>query len=148
MLKTNELEWKLLLSGLWTYLLLNMLFRDVHEFFREGFLAQALRGIVNGNTVTEEALFFGGIALQIPLIMVVVPFLLPTLVNRWANAIAGSVILVGKLAFNTNPDMDDLLFALTGSLAILAILWLSWKGPRITLPTQIVCNGTTRNVKF
>lgn len=126
----NQQTWRLLLTSLWIYLLLNMLFRDVHEFFRSGFLQAALGGVVNGNVVTEQALFYGGIALQIPLLMIVLPQLLPVFANRCANAIAAVFMLAGTIAFNQHPDMDDLLFAATGTCALLAILWLIWQGPR------------------
>jgi len=63
-----QLEWRLMLSGLWLCFLLSLLFRDIREFFRDGFLDQALEGLVQGARVTETNLFYGAIALQVPLL--------------------------------------------------------------------------------
>lgn len=125
----EHLHWRFVLSGLWVYLLLNMLFRDMHELFRAGFLEQALNGIVDGNVVTEQNLLYGGIALQVPLGMVVLSRMLKTPANRWLNQIAATLMLVGIVAFNTNPDWDDMLFASMEAMALLGILVVAWRGP-------------------
>lgn len=136
MLPTNEplnieqLHWRLTLSGLWIYTLLNMLFRDMHELFRTGFLEQALDGVVDGNVVTEITLLYGGIALQIPLLMVPLCLTLQSRSNRWLNQIASTLMFAGVVAFNASPDLDDTLFALMEAMALTAIFVLTWREPR------------------
>ncbi len=130
----EQLQWQAVLSGLWVYFLLNILFRDLHELFRAGFLEQALAGMVNGVMVTEINLLYGGIALQIPLLGTVLSRLLNQLICRRMNLIASTCMFVAIVAFNTNPDMDDLLFAFMELLALLAIFGFAWRGPRQAQP--------------
>ena len=61
---------KALLSTLWIFVLLNMIFRDIHEFFRLGLLEEMMTGVVNGTQVTEEVMLIGAIMVEIPIVMV------------------------------------------------------------------------------
>ena len=47
-------DMKAKLSTLWIFVLLNIIFRDIHEFFRPGLLEEMMTGVVNGTQVTEE----------------------------------------------------------------------------------------------
>jgi len=130
-LKIEQLQWRLVLSGLWIYFFLNILFRDVHEFFRTGFLEQALAGVVNGNVVTEEVLLYSAIGLQIPLLMTVLSRLLSDSMNRWFNLLVSTFMFVGIVVFNRDPDLDDIVFVCVEALALVAIFGLAWRGPRV-----------------
>ena len=59
----NSAEFKAVLSALWIFFLLNMLFRDIHELFRPGLLEEMMTGIVNGTHITDQALLGASIAL-------------------------------------------------------------------------------------
>jgi len=129
---TDQTQWRVVLSGLWIFFLLNVLFRDVHEFFRNGFLEQALSGIVNGNIVTEENLTYAALALQVPLLMTVLSLLLASSMNRWFNLITSTLMFLSVVAFINNPDMDDIVFASVQGLALWAIFWFACKGTRFS----------------
>ncbi len=122
-------EMKALLSSLWIFFLLNMIFRDIHDLFRPGLLEEMMTGIVNGNPVTDGVLLVGGMVLEIPLAMVPLSQVLTYRVNRWANLIAGGITLAGVLG--TKPlDLDDVFFQAVGVLALGLIIWLAWQWPR------------------
>ncbi len=127
----EDMHWRNILSGLWIYFLLNILFRDVHEFLRTGYLEQVMSGTVNGNKITEEVLLYSGIALQIPLLMTVLSRILVDTVNRLSNILASVVMFVSIVAFTQNPDMDDIVFSVMEGLTLVAICYFSWRGPRI-----------------
>ena len=57
--KTIGTDIKAVLSTLWMFVLLNIIFRDIHDLFRPGFLEEMMTGSVNGTEVTEEALLLG-----------------------------------------------------------------------------------------
>lgn len=44
------------LSAAWVFVLLNVIFRDLHELFRPGMLAEMTTGTVNGVQMTEQTL--------------------------------------------------------------------------------------------
>lgn len=48
--KLSTLEMKTRLSTLWIFTLLNVIFRDIHEFVRPGFLEELMTGV----QVTEQ----------------------------------------------------------------------------------------------
>lgn len=92
-------------------------------------MEQALNGVVNGNTVTEENLLYGGLALQIPLLMTVVPRFSTDAMTRWSNIIGSTFMLFAIVTFTTNPDMDDILFTVMEASAPVAIASFAWRGP-------------------
>jgi hypothetical protein len=47
-----------------------MIFRDLHEFGRPGFLEEITTGIVNGVQITEELMLVGGVMAEVPISMV------------------------------------------------------------------------------
>ncbi len=130
-IEIEEIHWRNILTGLWVYFLLNILFRDVHEFLRTGYLEQVISGVVNGNKLTEEILLYSAIALQIPLLMSVLSRVMTTSINRWLNIMASIVMLVSIAVFNRNPDLDDIVFSVVEGLALLTICYIAWRGPLI-----------------
>jgi hypothetical protein len=120
---------KSVLSTAWIFVLLNVLFRDIHELFRAGMLEQMLSGTVNGVTVTDQDLLLAGVGLQIPLAMVLLPRLLPNRISRWANA-AGAVVTIAAFLIPTlvtsTPDPDNLLFAAVEFVGLLFIIVYAW----------------------
>lgn len=116
------------LSTLWIFVALNVLFRDIHEFFRPGLLAEITAGIVNGVQITDSVLLVAGISLQISLAMIPLSRFLAHRPNRWANVIAG-IITIGFIITNGPKDLDDLFFAGVEITALALIIWLAWKWP-------------------
>ncbi len=108
------------LSTLWIFVLLNVLFRDVHELFRPGFLQEIMAG-----TVSEELLLLAGVLLEIPIAMVVLSRVLRYRLNRWANVIAGVATIAFVLSNGAN-DLDDVFFLAVEIVALLAIVWYAW----------------------
>ena len=120
------LDMKTKLSTLWIFVLLNVIFRDIHELFRPGFLEEIMTGTVKGVQLTEELLLQGGIMLEILIVMVILSRLLEYGVNRWANIIVGAIAIVYIIANGVN-DLDDIFFATIEVVALLLIIWYAWK---------------------
>jgi hypothetical protein len=113
------------LSTLWIFVLFNLIFRDIHEFARPGFL----EGIM-ARQVSEELLLLGGIMIEIPIAMVLLSRLLKVRANRPANIIAGALMIVLVIVNNTAPDLDDIFFATIEVAAMSLIVWFAWKLPK------------------
>ena len=93
-----------MLSTLWIFVLLNTLFRDIHELFRSGMLEEMMTGTVNGVQVTEGFLLLGAIVVEIPIAMVLLSRVLKYRVNRWTNFIASILTIAIVLATHPSPS--------------------------------------------
>ncbi len=118
------LEKKALLSALWMFVLLNFIFRDLHEIVKADFLADALTGIYDGREVTEVMFLLGGIIVEVPIAMMLMVWLLPRRANRWANAVVAP--LFGLTLIGSPGDLDDYLHFGLMLVALAAIAWQAW----------------------
>ncbi len=123
-----EIDKKALLSTLWIFVLLNIIFRDLHEFFRAGMIEE----IITGTPVSEQVMLIGGIMMEIPILMVLLSRILNYRINRWANIIIGAVIIALIIGVG-QKDLDDIFFATIEVIALSAIIWLAvkWREPKI-----------------
>ena len=127
--KTIGMDIKALLSTLWIFVLFNMIFRDLHEFGRPGFLEEIMTGIVNGVQITEELMLLGGIMAEVPISMVLLSRVLKYRINRWANIFAGAITMAFVIN-NGVKDLDDIFFAAIEIVALALIIWCAWKWRR------------------
>ena len=115
-----------LYGALWTFVLLNMLFRDIHEALRPGFLEEVMTGAVNGTPLTEGLFLAAAITLQIPLLMVVLPHVLGERANRIANG-ASALLVAGLIVIADRNDLDDMAHAAFELAALAVIVALAWR---------------------
>ncbi|MDJ0592265.1 MAG: DUF6326 family protein [Pleurocapsa sp. MO_226.B13] len=124
--KTIGTDIKALLSTLWIFVLFNMIFRDLHEFGRPGFIEEIMTGIVNGVQITEELMLLGGIMAEVPISMVLLSRVLNYRINRWANIFAGT-ITIAMIINNGVKDLDDIFFTAIEVVALILIVWCAGK---------------------
>ena len=124
--KIIGMDVKALLSTLWIFVLFNMIFRDLHEFGRPGFLEEIMTGIVNGVQITEELMLLGGIMAEVPISMVLLSRVLNYRINRWANIFAGT-ITIAMIINNGVKDLDDIFFTAIEVVALILIVWCAGK---------------------
>lgn len=133
----NKIKPQTLLSTLWIFVLLNIIFRDLHQFVRSGFIEEIMTGTVNGIEITDELMLLGGFLAEIPILMVLLSRILDDSVNKWANIIAGLITLTVFATAVPSLDIDD---AFHMAIEVAAILWIfriAWK-----LPTHNNNNNT------
>ncbi len=114
----HALEKKALLSTAWIFVLINMLFRDIHEVFRPGMLEELL----TASAVGEGMMLVGGLMVELPIAMVLLSRLLPHAANRRLNVGAGLLMMVTVVGFNLAPDWDDVLFMAAELLGLALML--------------------------
>lgn len=131
--KLSTMERKATLSSLWIFVLLNMIFRDIHELVSPGLLEEMMTGIVNGTQVTDELLLLGGIMAEVGIVMVVLARVLKVRANRWANIIVGAISIILVVSNNTAPDLDDMFFAAIEVIALAVIIWYAWTWPKLEM---------------
>ena len=125
--KPAGIDIKVLLSTLWLFVLLNMIFRDIHEIPTPEFLEQAMAGVFNGTRVTDELLLFAGIVLELPIAMVLLSRILNYQLNRWLNISIAFIMIGAIISNNLAPDLDDAFFAVVELIALFCIAWQAWR---------------------
>ncbi|WP_117885298.1 DUF6326 family protein [Aureibaculum luteum] len=137
----NKIKPQTLLSTLWIFVLLNIIFRDLHQFVKSGFIEEIMTGTVNGIEITDELMLLGGFLAEIPILMVLLSRILSDNANKWANIIAG-IITLGVFATGISSlDIDDAFHMTIETAAILWIFRIAWK-----LPTHDNINNTESHV--
>lgn len=122
----NKIKPQTLLSTLWVFILLNIVFRDIHQLGSAGFLEELMKGTVNGIKLTDELALVGGILAEIPILMILLSRILSNKANKWANLIAG-VITLGVFATGLPyADIDDVFHFVFETVAILWIIRIAW----------------------
>ena len=108
------------LSSLWIFVLFNMLFRDIHEFARPGWIEELI-----SMEVAEGLLLASGIVLSLFISMIVLNRVLPSGAGRWAN-VTVSAVAIATMVANPPGDLDDIWFFAVEILALLAIIGIAW----------------------
>ena len=122
------MDMKAKLSTLWIFMLLNVIFADIHGLLKPGFLEEIMTGTVNGTQMTEGLLLLGAVMIEVPIAMVLLSRVLKYRVNRWVNIIAGAITIA--LVINNRPTApDEIFFATIEVVAMSLIVWYAWKWP-------------------
>ena len=94
----RRLDPHILLSALWLFILLNIIFRDIHQFVLASHIEMLLTGHYNGIEITEGLMLLGGFLVQVPIAMVLFSLLLTRRIGTWTRkpprSISPSVILM------------------------------------------------------
>jgi len=115
-----------LLSLLWLFVLLNMIFRDLHEMAKKSFIEKIL-----SSEIAEELLLAFAFVLEIPILMVVLSRVLNDKANKWTNILATLIIGFGVLSTLPSADMDDIFFLIMQCTALVVIFRTAWKLPTL-----------------
>lgn len=125
-LTMNDLDKRAKVSSLWVFVFLNMIFRDLHELGRPGFLEEVMSGVVGGVQVTDGLMLIGGIMIAVPLLIIPLTQFLNFKANRLANLFMGVLMIVNIIGTNMAPDLDNIFFAAIEIAALLLIIRLAW----------------------
>jgi hypothetical protein len=126
--KLITMDTKTTLSTLWIFVLLNVIFRDIHELFRQGLLEEMMTGTVNGVHLTEGTMLVAGIGMEIMIVMVILSRVLRYRTNRLVNMIIG--VISFPLIIGAGPqDLDDIFFTIIEFATLALIIWYAWKWP-------------------
>jgi hypothetical protein len=128
--RTGPLDPRPILSTLWIFVALNVAFRDIHEFFRSGVIDAIAAGEVNGTRLDDGLILLGGIAVEIPLLMIVLSRITTRPLNRHLNRIAAPLTML-IIATGGIRDIDDIFFAAVEGIALAVIVWTvqTWGEP-------------------
>jgi hypothetical protein len=113
-----------LLSTLWIFVLMNMIYADIIGMLRPGYLD--LLDSMSRQLAPGVVLVFA-ILLEVPILLILLSRILPRTANRAANLTAVPIsilyVIFGGL---DDPPLSYLLFASIEILAMLVIFYLAW----------------------
>ena len=119
---------RLKLFALWLFVILNIIFRDIHQMTLKSHLEMLLTGYFNGIKITESIMLFGAFVVNIPISMLLVSLFARHKINRLLNIIYGA--LFPLLIITTPPtDMDDVFHLIVelAALVTIVITSIKWK---------------------
>lgn len=131
-----------LLSALWVFFLMNIVFRDIHQFLSPGYMDWVIAGEMFGTKITDELMLFGGFAVEVIILMVILPHVLPRRALRVVNLLA--VAFTAALILFTPPiDPDDVFFLLVGLATLATIAGFGWlRLAPIAVGSETLANAT------
>jgi len=113
------------IAFLWLFAILNTLYRDIHQLVVDTTIQEILTGHMNGNPVTEMALFAGAFAVELVLLAMLLSRLLKPAHARMMNLIVTPIAAMGMMIVPP-VDMDDHFFAIVVLATFAAIFALAW----------------------
>lgn len=119
-------ETHLKLAALWLFILLNIIFRDLHQFVMPGFLETVLTGQFNGMEITPELMLIGGVVVSVPISMVPLSILLKRRFARPLTFVAALITTVTMIP-PAPIDLDDAYHLALQLIAMSAIVVMAWR---------------------
>jgi hypothetical protein len=113
------------LFALWTFMLFNIVFRDLHQFAMKPFLEMLLTGRYDGVEITERLMLLGAVLAEVPIAMALLSVLLNPAACRGATAFALPVTTATLLS-SAPRDLDDGFHLALALAALAAIGWTAW----------------------
>ncbi len=111
------------LSALWLFMLLNIIFRDIHQLAKKSYLEMLL-----ASEISEVLMFFVGFVIEIPIAMVLFSLLFVRRILRPLTIVAALVTTAGMVSVPPT-DLDDAFFLVIQLLAMVAIVCIAWRWP-------------------
>ncbi len=125
---TETQERKAILSALWMFVMLNIIFADIFTFMSPGFLKGLMTGYAEQVQITPELLLGFALVTEIPIAMVLLSRILKYGANRRANIIAGIITIVYVVGGGSTAP-HSLFFIAVEVVSCLFIVWYAWTWP-------------------
>jgi asparagine N-glycosylation enzyme membrane subunit Stt3 len=117
-------EIKVKLSTLWIFVMLNIVLADIVGFLHPGVLEQMI-----AMKPSQGLLLAFSVLLEIPMAMIILSWVLPHHLNRWANIIA-SIITILFVIGGGSTTLSYIFFATIEVACMLLIIWYAWTWPK------------------
>jgi len=122
---------KILLVLLWIFLAVNYIYCDQLSSLEPGVLEETMTGYVADGTVqiTPGFLLGTAIMMEIPFLMIVLSWVLKYRVNRLANIIAGTIMVLVQIVslFMGTPSLPYIFYSTVEVASLSLIVWYAWK---------------------
>jgi hypothetical protein len=131
---------KTVLSFLWIFVLMNMIYADILNTLKPGYLLEIDKV---GKTISGETVLFFAVLMEIPIAMILISRLCNRSFNRTINFIASPVtilwVVIPSLIMNNgNTPLSYIFFASVEVATMLFILYYAWKWPKENIDNSIL----------
>lgn len=122
---TEKLDRKILLSTLWVFILMNMIYADIVGQLQPNYFAQVTE---MSALLTSEVILVFSILLEIPIGLILLSRILNRSANRIVNFI-GAPISIAYVVFGglENPPISYLFFGGVEIVTMLIIMAIAWR---------------------
>lgn len=128
--KTFEVQdRKAILSTLWIFLTANYIYCDVLSHMEPAVIKELIAGTIGSIQVTQVFLLTAAIMMEIPFAMIILSRVLKYRANRWANIIAGVIMVaiqIGTMGMGTPPTLHYLFYSAIEVACNALIVWFAW----------------------
>lgn len=126
------LDRKTLISTLWIFVLMNMIYADIIGMMKPGYLETLDR---MSKELTAETVLAFSVLMEIPIIMILLSRILHYKKNRLANIIATPLSILWVVVPALMPSLGTtplsyVFFAAVEVVTMFIIGWLAWKWPK------------------
>lgn len=129
----TDVERKTILSTMWIFVLLNMIYADILGMLRPGYLEflDRMSQQLSSNTVLLFA-----VLMEVVIVMVLLSKILNRKVNRWAHFVAVPLSILWVVIPSLMPSLGDttplsyVFFATVEVVTMLAMLCFAWRWPK------------------
>lgn len=132
----DKLDTKVLLSTLWIFVLINMIYADIIGMLRPGYIE--LLNQMSQKLSSSTILIFS-VLMEIPILMILLSRILSINFNKIANYIAVPISIVYVIFGGLdNPPVSYIFFATIeiSTMAFILLLSFRWKQPTINEPNH------------
>lgn len=127
--KRETSDRRAILSTLWVFYVVNIIYADVFNLMGEVFATTTAEASELIDTLTSPVMLLGAaIFLEVAMVMIVLSRLLKHGINRWANISVAILHTLGLLAslFVGTPTMFYVFFVIVEVATLLFIVWYAW----------------------
>ncbi len=129
----TDVERKTVLSTMWIFVLLNMIYADILGMLRPGYLEflDRMSQQLSGNAVLLFA-----VLMEVVIVMVLLSKILNRKANRWAHFAAVPLSILWVVGPSLMPSLGGatplsyVFFATVEVVSMLAMLWFAWRWPK------------------
>ncbi len=128
--KTSRIDTRVILSALWVFLTVNYIYCDHLVIMEPEIFKDLMTGHIGTIQITQGILLVTAVSMQIPFAMIVLSLVLKYRANRWANIIAGIILIavqLGTMNTGTPPTLVYIFFSIIEIVCILLIVLVAWK---------------------
>ena len=128
----TDRERKTLLSTMWIFVLLNMIYADILGTLHPGYLEQLDQ---MSEQLSGSAVLLFAVLMEVVIVMVLLAKILNRKANRWAHFVAVPLSILWVVVPAMMPSLGDttplsyVFFATVEVTAMLAMLWIAWTWP-------------------
>ncbi len=123
---------KIVLSTMWVFVLLNMIYADILGMLRPGYLDLLER---MSQELSGSAVLLFAVLMEVVILMVPLSIILNRAANRWTHFVAVPLSIMWVIVPSLMPSLGDatplsyVFFATVEVATMLAMLWFVWRWP-------------------